>query len=253
LENKDSISEGICFDLRNVSYSYESSNLALRSVSLTVRRGEKLVLLGSNGCGKSTLLKVLDGLYYAAEGTAEAFGEILSEDHFRDEVFNFSFRSRVGFVFQESDAQLFMPTVKDELAFAPLQMDLTKAEVQTRVTNALKALQLEALSDRAPHQLSGGEKKKVALASLLTLAPEVWLFDEPSSGLDPRSVAWLIQFINEQALTGKTVVLATHDLALTQSIADRVYLMSEDHRIVAEGSAEKILSNHELLKQVNLI
>lgn len=249
MENPDSI----CFNLKNVSYSYEDSVLALRSVNLEVHAGEKVVLLGSNGCGKSTLLKIVDGLYYATEGTVEAFGAPLTESAFKEEDFNYAFRSRVGFVFQDSDAQLFMPTVKDELAFAPLQLDISKDEVRRRVDAALQVLRIEPLSGRAPHQLSGGEKKKVALASLLTLAPEVWLFDEPTAGLDPRSATWLVQFINAQAQAGKTVVLATHDLAVTRAIADRIYLMSEEHQIVTEGSAEQILSNRELLAEVNLI
>lgn len=241
------------FSLKNVAYHYDESAPALESISLEVRPGETLALLGSNGSGKSTLLKILDGLYYASAGTVEFEGQPLSEAAFKDEAFNYRFRSRVGFVFQESDAQLFMPNVEDELAFAPLQMELADDEVLARVEQALRELQIEPLRGRAPHQLSGGEKKKVALASILTLQPEIWLLDEPTAGLDPRSSAWLTGFIHELKRSGKTVVLATHDLALTREVADRLYLLSETHSIVAEGSPAEVLAEESLLKEVNLI
>jgi len=217
-----------------------------------VNPGEKLAILGSNGSGKSTLLKILDGLYFPGSGSLRAFEKPLSEQALRDDQFNFEFRSRVGFVFQDSDAQLFMPTVWDEVAFGPLQLGIDQAEVITRVEAALSALHIEKLSDRAPHQLSGGEKKRVALASVLSLATEVWLLDEPSAGLDPRSVSWLIDFIQSQGKAGKTVVLATHDLGLVEAVADRIYVIDENHKIIAEGATREILSNHAMLVQANL-
>jgi cobalt/nickel transport system ATP-binding protein len=241
------------FKLVNVSYTYEGAVLALDNINLEVHSGEKLVLLGSNGCGKSTLLKVLDGLYFPTSGEIYYSGNAINEEKFRDETFNAAFRARVGLVFQDSDVQLFLPTVLDELAFAPLQMDLSRQQVQERVEKALQTLHIESLRNRAPHQLSGGEKKKVALASLLTLEPDVWLFDEPSAGLDPRTVAWLTEFINQQGALGKTIILATHDLEITRAAADRVYLLNEDHRLSSEGTPTEILSNRELLHSANLI
>lgn len=244
----------LLFSLQDVAYRYDESAVpALTSIDLQVLHAETLVLLGSNGSGKSTLLKILDGLYFATSGSVEFEGKALSEASFKEEAFTYAFRSRVGFVFQESDAQLFMPNVEDELAFAPLQMDLSDDEVKARVEEALHELRIEPLRERAPHQLSGGEKKKVALASILTLRPDVWLMDEPTAGLDPRSCAWLSDFIQQLKQAGKTVVLATHDLALTRQVADRVYLLSEDHTLVARGSTEQILSNQSLLKDANLI
>lgn len=242
------------FSLQNVAYRYDESEVpALTDIDLQVLPAETLVLLGSNGSGKSTLLKILDGLYFATSGKVEFEGQPLTEASFKDDAFTFDFRSRVGFVFQESDAQLFMPNVEDELAFAPLQMDLSDDEVSTRVEKALHELRIEPLRERAPHQLSGGEKKKVALASILTLQPDVWLLDEPTAGLDPRSCAWLSEFLHQLKRSGKTVVLATHDLALTRTVADRVYLLSEEHSLLAEGIADVILANESLLKEANLI
>ncbi len=246
-------SENILFQLENVSYSYDGYAAALDEINMAVRAGEKVALLGSNGSGKSTLLKILDGLYFPTSGKVSAFGQELSEEIFRKDSFNFAFHSRVGLVFQDSDAQLFMPSVLDEVAFAPLQLDISKEDVRSRVEEALRALHIEALRARAPHQLSSGEKKKVALASLLTLAPEVWLFDEPSAGLDPRSVAWLTDFINTQGEEGKTVILATHDLDLVRSVADRVTLIGENHQIAAEGSVQQVLADRGLLLKENLI
>ena len=241
------------FSLDQVSYNYEGGNTALDKINLQIHAGEKLVLLGSNGCGKSTLLKILDGLYFPGSGTIQFEGTPLSEETFRNEQFNGSFRARVGLVFQDSDVQLFLPSVLDELAFAPLQMDLSRQQVQERVEQALKSLQIEHLRSRAPHQLSGGEKKKVALASLLTLEPDVWLFDEPSAGLDPRTVAWLVDFINAQGRSGKTILLATHDLEITRSTADRVCLLNEEHQLVYDGDPKPILADRERLKSANLI
>lgn len=241
------------FSLDQVSFHYEDGNLALDGLSLDIHAGETLALLGSNGCGKSTLLKLLDGLYFPNEGSIQFEGKQLTEDTFQDEKFNLNFRSRVGLVFQDSDVQLFLPTVLDELAFAPLQMDLSRREVEGRVTSALDALQIQQLRSRAPHQLSGGEKKKVALASLLTLAPDVWLFDEPTSGLDPRTTAWLTAFMNEQAAQGKTILLATHDLAITRQVAGRVCLLNEQHRLIYDGAPAGVLDNAELLRSANLI
>ena len=240
------------FEIEQVSFAYEGKQLALEDIDLTVYAGESLVILGANGCGKSTLLKVLDGLYFPAQGSISAFGKPLTEDALRDDEYNFSFRRRVGLVFQDTDVQLFSPSVLDEVAFAPLQLGLPRDEVNRRVDAALNALRIEKLRDRAPHRLSGGEKRRVALASLLTLQPEVWLMDEPTTGLDPRSQDWLVEFILEQREQGKTVITATHDLDIAEKIASKIYVFSEEHQIIASGTAEEILSDHALLHQCNL-
>lgn len=240
------------FEVSEVSYAYEGKQAALDHVSLTIPTSQSIVVLGANGCGKSTLLKLLDGLYFPTEGNITAFGKPLTEEALRDDDFNFDFRRRVGLVFQDSDVQLFSPSVLDELAFAPLQLGVSRAEVSRRVESALAALRIEKLRQRAPHHLSGGEKRRVALASLLTLEPQVWLMDEPTAGLDPRSQSWLVEFISQQRDQGRTIVTATHDLALVEEIADRIYVFSEDHHVVASGSSGEILGDHELLHRCNL-
>jgi len=243
----------ILFSVDDVTYAYTGQTPALENVDLQIYRGEKVAILGSNGSGKSTLLRLLDGLYFPQSGVIKAFDRVLTEEILKNDLFNFSFRSQVGFVFQDSDAQLFMPTVWDEIAFSPLQLGMEPKAITERVETALDALHIQKLRDRAPHQLSGGEKKRVALASVLSLQPSVWLLDEPSAGLDPRSVAWLVSFLNRIAAEGSTVILATHDLDLASLLADRVYVLDEDHHIAAEGKPEAVLSDRELLKQTNLI
>ena len=240
------------FEVNNVSYAYDGKQTALDGVSLAVEAGESAVILGANGSGKSTLLKLLDGLYFPSKGSICAFGQPLTEDGLRDDETNFAFRRRVGLVFQDTDVQLFSPSVMDEIAFAPLQLGLPREEVRERVEDALQALRIEKLRDRAPHRLSGGEKRRVALASVLTLRPEVWLLDEPTTGLDPRSQSWLVEFILDQRQQGKTVITATHNLEVAEEIASAVYVFNEDHHIVASGAPEDILCDHELLHSCNL-
>jgi cobalt/nickel transport system ATP-binding protein len=249
----DVMNNSTVFEFCDVAFAYDGKVKALEGVSLTVNPGERVAILGSNGSGKSTLLKLMDGLYFPNSGEVCAFGAPLTEQAFQDDAFNFGFRQRIGLVFQDSDVQLFSPSVWDEIAFAPLQLGLSREEVVKRVDRALAILRIEKLRDRAPHRLSGGEKKRVALASVLSFNPDVWLMDEPTAGLDPRSQSWLVDFLIEQGRTGKTVVTATHDLNIVDSIADRVYVISEDHHIVAEGTPDEILSNHDLLIACNLM
>ena len=244
---------GPLFELNEVCFSYEGQQSALEGISLTIEAGQRVAVLGSNGSGKSTLLKLLDALYFPTTGTVRAFGQPLTEAAFQDEAFAFDFRRRVGLVFQDTDVQLFSPSVWDEVAFAPLQLDLGRDEITQRVDTALASLRIEKLRDRAPHRLSGGEKRRVALASVLSLAPEVWLLDEPTTGLDPRSQSWLIDFIITQGQAGRTVVTATHDLSIVEAIADRVFVFDEAHHLAAQGRPEEILSNHELLLRTNLV
>ena len=241
------------FEFCDVSFAYEGNQSALDRVNLTLYAGESLAILGANGSGKSTMLKLMDGLYFPTGGTVRAFGKPLTEQALAEEAFNFDFRHQVGLLFQDADVQLFSPTVFDEVAFAPLQTEWTREEVIRRVESALRALRIEKLRDRAPHRLSGGEKRRVALASILSLDPSVWLLDEPSAGLDPRSQSWLEDFIIDQVRTGKTMVTATHDLSLAEVVADRICVFNEAHRLIADGPPAEILSNQNLLSECNLI
>jgi cobalt/nickel transport system ATP-binding protein len=247
------VSEDLIFNVKDVSYDYDGLQTALDHINLSVEAGESLVVLGANGSGKSTLLKLLDGLYHPNSGSIEAFGQPLTEAALRDDAFNFAFRRRVGLVFQDADVQLFSPSVQDEVAFAPLQLGLPREEVMARVEAALAALRIEKLRNRAPHRLSGGEKRRVALASLFSLRPEVWLLDEPTTGLDPRSQTWLVEFIAGERQAGKTMVTATHDLEFAGEVASRIVVFDENHTIAAQGAPDDILCDHDLLHRCNLV
>jgi cobalt/nickel transport system ATP-binding protein len=238
----------------NVSYRYLERFEALDGVSLQVERGETVALLGANGCGKSTLLKMLCGLLFPAEGgTYRAFGSDVTEDSLEDEQFSVAFRSRVGFVFQNADAQVFSPSVREEVAFGPLQLGLPREQVLERVHDVLAMLEIEDLSERAPYQLSGGQKKRVAIAAVLATNPDVLLFDEPTAALDPRSQQWLLELLVTLSGAGKTIVLATHDLDVLEWVAHRCVMLSEDHRVVAEGTPAALLQDSEALLAANLI
>jgi cobalt/nickel transport system ATP-binding protein len=239
--------------LERATYRYLDRFVALDDVSLTVGAGEKLALLGANGCGKSTLLKVLDGLVFPTSGSYTAFGAPITEDTLEDEQLNRGFRSRVGFIFQSSDTQVFSPTVRDEVAFGPLNLGLGTDEARQRVDDTLAMLDIADLADRAPHQLSGGQKKRVAIASVLSMNPEVLLFDEPTAALDPRTQHWLLELIVELNTAGKTIVLATHDLDVLDVLADRCVVFSEHHTVAAEGTPAELLADRSLLLEVNLV
>jgi cobalt/nickel transport system ATP-binding protein len=245
--------DGALLAVEDVSYAYLDRFPALDEVTLSIRRGEKVALLGANGCGKSTLLKLLDGLLFPDQGTYSAFGEEVTEDHLEDEQFARGFRGRVGFIFQNSDAQVFSSTVREELAFGPLNMGLDTDEITDRVEDTLAMLDIGPLADRAPYQLSGGEKKRVAIASVLVMNPEVLLFDEPTAALDPRTQQWMVEVIMELHDAGKTIVLATHDLDTLPFVADRCVVLGEDHRVAADGPTDTILGDRALLCGTNLI
>lgn len=241
------------FECSGLTYAYLERFAALDDVSFSIAAGEKVALLGANGCGKSTLLKMLDGLLFPDSGTLTAFGEPVTEDALEDEQFSMGFRSRVGFIFQNSDAQVFSPTVREEVAFGPLQLGWSPGKVTERIDEVMAMLDIADIAERAPFQLSGGQKKRVAIASVLVMNPEVLLFDEPTAALDPRAQQWLIELIVELNAAGKTIVLATHDLDVLDIVADRCLVFSEDHRIAAEGPPEEILGDRDLLLRVNLI
>lgn len=245
--------KGPVFCLDGVSFSYPPDIVALDRVDLTVNEGDSLVILGSNGCGKSTLLRILGGLIHPAGGKAEAFGEPVSEARLEDGLFRRFFRQRVGILFQNPDIQLFSATVWEDALFGPLQLDLPLEEAKRRAADVLALLGIERLADRPPTRLSGGEKKKAALAAVLALNPSVLLLDEPTTALDPRTRHLLLELLAALSSAGKTLVTATHDLDFARAIATRVMVLSEEHRVVADGLPGDILADRKLLESANLV
>ena len=239
------------FEARDIVVRY-NRHVALDGLSITVQPGERVALLGANGSGKSTLLRVLDALIFPESGTVSIDGEPLDEQRFEDAAFTFAFRKRVGLVFQNPDVQLFNPTVFDEVAFGPLQLRWPANKIRERVGAALEMMDIAALRDRSPHQLSGGEKKRVALASVMILDPEVLLLDEPTAALDPKSQTQIVDLLRSWGGGRKTVITATHDLDCLEDIADRCAVFDRG-RIVAEGGPLEVLHDVELLKSARLI
>jgi cobalt/nickel transport system ATP-binding protein len=239
------------FQLRDVAYTYAGRQVALDGIDLTIWPGERVVLLGANGSGKSTLLKLLDGVVGPTRGSIRALGRDIAAVAEGED--GFSFHREVGLVFQDPDIQLFSATVLDDVAFGPLQLGLSKDEVRERCDEALAEMGIAHLADRAPFELSGGEKKRAAIASVLSLRPDVVLLDEPTASLDPRTKWVLVDLIGRLAAAGRTLVVATHELDIVPLIADRVVVLSEDGKVVADGSPSAILADRDLLVRANLI
>jgi len=244
-------SGGPLYELAGVRYVYNRRQVALDGIDLVVQPGEQLVLLGANGSGKSTLLKLLDGIVAPTEGRMRALGRDVAA--VADGFDAFAFHREVGLVFQDPDIQLFSATVLDDVAFGPLQLGLPPAEVTARCDEALDVMGIRHLADRAPFELSGGEKKRAAIASVLSLHPEVILLDEPTAALDPRTRWVLVDLIRRLGGQGRTVITATHELDIVPAIAERVVVLGEDRRVMADGTPEAILADHPLLIRANLI
>ncbi len=243
----------VLLDLDSAWYEYARDIPALAGVSLRVAAGERVAILGANGCGKSTLLKLLAGLLFPQRGTYRAFDREITEPLLSRDPFGMFFRKEVGVLFQNVDAQLFNATVEEEIAFGPLQLGDPPEEVRRTVHETMDLFSLGALAGRPPFALSGGEKKKVALAAVLAADPQVLLLDEPTAGLDPRSSRILVDLILEAQKRGKTVVTSTNDLHIVPEIAGRILVLGEDRRVLASGTPEEILQSRAVLHAANLV
>lgn len=210
----------------------------LDEVSFTVRQGERVVVLGVNGAGKTTLLRLLDGLAFAEAGEVAYGGRRLEAAALEEPAFRRRFRGEVALLFQNVDAMLFNPTVEDEIAFGPRQLGLD--DVAGRVARWAEAFQVDGLLDRAPFELSGGEKKRVALAALLSVEPRVLLLDEATAGLDPASSGRLVDVL--AGITGLTVIAATHNLSTVPELGDRAILLAPGRKgVLHDGPAHDLL------------
>jgi cobalt/nickel transport system ATP-binding protein len=224
-------------EIESLSFSYPDGQQGLKHINLIVNVGENLAIIGPNGAGKSTLLLHLNGIL-RGNSTIRIFGLPVEEKNLKE------IRRRVGLVFQDPEDQLFSPTVFDDVAFGPINMGYSESEVRQRVTEALKSVRMNGYEQRSPHHLSVGEKKRVAIATVLSLSPGLLVLDEPTSNLDPRSKWSLIELLRQLP---KTKMIATHDLELVKALCQRTIILDEGE-IVAEGSTEKILNDIPLLK-----
>jgi cobalt/nickel transport system ATP-binding protein len=228
--------EGDALKVKSLNFAYPDGHVALRDVSFDLCAGDKAALVGPNGAGKSTLMLHLNGIL-TGRGEIEIGGRRLTREDLP------VIRSMVGLVFQNPDDQLFSPTVFEDVAFGPLHMGLPEADVRARVESALEAVRMSAFRDRLSHHLSMGEKKRIAIATVLSMNPQVLVLDEPSAGLDPRARRALIKLLRELPIT---MLVSTHDMAMVKELFPRTIVMDEG-RIVADGLTKDILENEELL------
>lgn len=239
--------------IKNVSYYYDNNICALKNIDFHVCQGEAIALIGVNGCGKSTLMKVINGLVSPDQGNYYFENHEITNRKLQDQKFSKSFHKKIGFVFQNSEAQLFCSSVYDEIAFGPRQMGMNEKEVEERVEDTLKFLKIEELKTRQPYHLSGGEKKKVAIATVVALNPDVYTFDEPMNGLDPRTKRFLNEFMRGINKAGKTILCSTHDFEYIKGIFKRTVVFSKDHTIIRDGDYDKIMEDTVFLKENNII
>ena len=234
-------------EVKDLKYSYNKDYQALKGVSLKVEKGEMVALLGKNGAGKSTLLLHLNGIYEPDEGHVFIDGEELKYD----KKSLLKFRQKVGIVFQNPDDQIFAPTVEEDVAFGPLNLGLPMEEVQNRVEEALKRVGMSGYEKKAPHHLSGGQKKRVAIAGILAMKPEIMVLDEPTAGLDPQGVVNLSKLLDELNSEGITILISTHEVDLVPNYAKRVFVLV-DGLLIAEGTPKEIFAQPEILEKANL-
>jgi cobalt/nickel transport system ATP-binding protein len=224
--------------LEHVHFRYPDGFEALRGVDLRIEAGEKVALVGPNGAGKSTLMLQLNGTFHPEHGTVRVAGLAVGKDTIRQ------VRSEVGLVFQDPDDQLFSPTVFDDVAFGPLHMGLPADEIHARVERALAAVGMAAFAHRVPHRMSLGQRKRVALATVLSMDPSILVFDEPSAGLDPRGRRELIGLLRGLA---PTLLVSTHDMRLVEEVFPRTVVV-DGGVVVADGPTDRILADTALLE-----
>ena len=229
-------------ELKNVSFSYISNIEVLSNINLNINKNESIGIIGANGVGKSTLLKLLVGLELGYTG------EIIIDDVKVEKKKLSEIRQKIGYVFQDSDSQLFMPTIYEDVAFAPKNYGFSKEEVQNRTIEALKNVGIEDLKDKPIYHLSGGQKKLASIATVLSMKPDILIFDEPTIALDPRNRRKFIEVLN--SLSG-TKAVASHDLDLIYDTCEKTILIS-DGKIIKNGLTKEILNNKELLENNGL-
>lgn len=230
---------------RDLCYAYDGDHRALNGVSMDIAAGERIAVMGSNGAGKSTFFLHLNGVLRADSGAVLCRGREVTD---RDV---YALRRQVGIVFQNADDQIIASTVGQEVAFGPMNLKLPKEEVRARTEEALACLNLSAYRDRPPHYLSGGEKKRVSIADIIAMHPEIIIFDEPTASLDPRNAALLEEVLDRLALQGKTILLSTHDVDFAYRWAERVVVFHEGE-IIADGGTLSVFQDREVLLRAGL-
>lgn len=234
-------------ETENISYVYPDGTKALEDVDFKAKKGEIVALLGPNGAGKSTLFLHFNGILKPTSGSVKLDGEPLGYQK-KDLL---KVRQKVGIVFQNPDDQLFAPTVMEDVSFGPLNIDLPEDEVKMRVKDALKRVGMEGYEKKPPHHLSGGQKKRVAIAGILAMKPQIMVLDEPTSGLDPKGASQIMQLLYQLNKEGITIVISTHDVDLVPLYAYSVYIISKG-KIIKEGNPHDVFTDVKTIREANL-
>ncbi len=234
-------------DIQDVTYKYPDGTKALSKVNLSVEKGKMVSLLGPNGAGKSTLFLHFNGIFKPYSGKIFVDGNQLG--YSKEELSQV--RQKVGIVFQNPDDQLFAPTVEEDVAFGPRNMGLSIEEVEKRVKDALERVGMPGYEKKQPHNLSGGQKKRIAIAGILAMKPELMVLDEPTSGLDPRGASKIMKLLYELNDEGMTIIVSTHDVDLVPLYSDKVNILSSG-QIIKSGTPKEVFADVEMIRAANL-
>ena len=232
---------------KNLSFTYPDGTHALKNINLEIKKASKVAIIGPNGAGKSTLFSHFNGLTEATSGTVELDGKAIEYD----KKSLLEVRQKVGIVFQDPNDQLFAPTVKEDVAFGPMNLGLSYDEVEKRVNEALEMVEMAEFRDKTPHHLSGGQQKRVAITGLIAMRPEIMILDEPTAGLDPEGVDKVLNILNNLNEEGMTIVISSHDIEMVNEFADEIFVLSNGE-IIANGDKHEIFSDKELIKRAHL-
>ncbi len=231
----------------NLSFTYPDGTQALKNINIEIEKGEKVAIIGPNGAGKSTLFSHFNGLTEPTSGCVKIEGKPISFE--KDELLKV--RQKVGIVFQDPNDQLFAPTVKEDIAFGPMNLGLSYDEVEKRVEDALKMVGMENYEDKTPHHLSGGQQKRIAIAGIIAMKPELMILDEPTAGLDPDGVEKVLNIMNQLNEEGMTLIISSHDIDMISKYADKIFVLYNGE-IIESGNKNKIFSDMDLLKKAHL-
>lgn len=231
----------------NLSFTYPDGTQALKNINIEIEKGEKVAIIGPNGAGKSTLFSHFNGLTEPTSGCVKIENKPISFE--KDELLKV--RQKVGIVFQDPNDQLFAPTVKEDIAFGPMNLGLSYDEVEKRVEDALKMVGMENYEDKTPHHLSGGQQKRIAIAGIIAMKPELMILDEPTAGLDPDGVEKVLNIMNQLNEEGMTLIISSHDIDMISKYADKIFVLYNGE-IIESGNKNKIFSDMELLKKAHL-
>ena len=239
--------ENIHLETKDLTFTYPDGTQALKNVNIQIKKGEKIAIMGPNGAGKSTLFSHFNGLTEPTSGHVEVAGEkIIFEKDKLLEV-----RQKVGIVFQDPNDQLFAPTVKEDVAFGPMNLGLEHEEVERRIEESLKMVGMEGFEEKTPHHLSGGQQKRVAIAGIIAMRPEIMILDEPTAGLDPEGVDKVLKILNDLNKEGISIIISSHDIEMVSHFAEKIFILYNGE-IIDSGDKQKIFSNKELLKKAHL-